>query len=164
MELDFLADPNMLLGHQDALRPLCLSCRVSVSVGCSVVLLLICLAACCGCMIPSEDCFERVWACPTKARAALSCWLSWRCFWCCHKSKEWIDPHLEPPVHFDKHRPFFEVDEDGPRGDAHNHLGILDPEHAWKRWSAAWNLVPQAADAGQPFCHAQVWPRVYGAV
>ena len=64
-------------------------------------------------MIPSEDCFQRLWGCSAYLQAG--CWDPCGC-WRRRTSKRWIDPELGPPKHFDKHRPFFEVDEDGPKG------------------------------------------------
>ena len=82
-----------------------------VGVGGSVLLLLVCLAACCNCMIPSEDCFDKMRACPALTRAW--CWCQC-CGWS-RRSTDWIDPELEPPMHHEKHRPFTgEVEEDGP--------------------------------------------------
>ena len=77
-----------------------LCCRVVVGVGGFLLLLLVCLAACCGCMIPSEECFHRLGRCMVLTRA--QCWCNC-CGWRRQRS-DWVDPDLPgPPQHHYPH-------------------------------------------------------------
>ena len=115
-------------------------CRVVVGIGGSALLILLFLAACCGCMIPSEDCCQRLGLCITLTRAR--CWCdccAWR-----RKQEDWVDPEIPPPQHEGKPvkpsglskptcvkvprigpaKKLAAIEEESPKGTSYSHISL----------------------------------------
>ncbi len=100
-------------------------CRVIVGIAGLLLLILVCAAACCGCMIPSEECFQRLGGCIVLTRAR--CWCDC-CGWRRKNGNDWVDPELPAPQHCEKHgkaspskhhpKKMESIQEESPKGDS----------------------------------------------